>query len=157
MGCVRIASIIIIIVYIVEPKKIVLRGSTIHVQVLRKFIVTVSSCDLLQAWVLDQNPPAEPHLSEFFSTLNGGTSPTSGMYDYMYTYVRMWQSQVGNEHYSTLMLICCISRILYSRFSVSLIMNDQTTCTVNFRATATGSLYSYSCLNLYNYFPVTAT
>ena len=57
----------------------------------------------------------------------------------------MWQTQVENEHYST---VCGLNRLVISLECFIEItpdflcpfMNDGTPCTVNFRATATGSL-----------------
>ena len=60
--------------------------------------------------------------------------------------VPMWQTQVENEHYSTVSgpanSISYISRMLVEITPDFLcpFMNDWTTCTVNFRATASGSL-----------------
>ena len=57
-----------------------------------------------------------------------------------YLDIIMWQSQVENEHYSTvsrlIQLVICFIGI--TPYFLCPFMN--TTCTVNFRATATGSL-----------------
>ena len=54
----------------------------------------------------------------------------------------MWQSQVENEHYSTLsgLVISLECFIEITPDFLCPFMNDGTPCTVNFRATATGSL-----------------
>ena len=57
----------------------------------------------------------------------------------------MWQSQVENEHYSTVsgLIRLVISLECFIEITpdfLCLFMNDWTTCTVNFRATANGSL-----------------
>ena len=57
----------------------------------------------------------------------------------------MWQSQVENEHYSTLsgLIRLVISLECFIKITPDFLcpfMNDRTPCTVNFRATATGSL-----------------
>ena len=67
----------------------------------------------------------------------------------------MWQSQVENEHYSTVsgLIRLVISLECFIEITPDFLcpfMNDRTTCTVNLRATATGSL----CLDLYT-FPYT--
>ena len=79
-------------------------------------------------------------------------------------YMYMWQSQVENEHCSTVsgIIQLVISLECFIEITPDFLcpfMNDWTPCTVNFRATATGSL-----LNIYNstyanvrFLPVTAT
>ena len=57
----------------------------------------------------------------------------------------MWQSQVENEHYSTVsgLIRLVISLECFIEITPDFLcpfMNDGTPCTVNFRATATGSL-----------------
>ena len=59
--------------------------------------------------------------------------------------VIMWQSQVENEHYSTLsgpiqLVISLECFVEITPDFLCPLMNDWTTCTVNFRATASGSL-----------------
>ena len=64
----------------------------------------------------------------------------------------MWETQVENEHYSTVsgLIPLVISLECFIKITPDFLcpfMNDGTTCTVNFRATV---VFSYSCLNLYN-------
>ena len=51
-----------------------------------------------------------------------------------------WSRSRVHGQYNLLLGPDIIKSLFYSRLSVSLIMNDCITCTVNFGATATGSL-----------------
>ena len=74
---------------------------------------------------------------------------TSEIFWYMYTYSAisklMWQTQVENKYYSTVSGLIQLVTSLECFIEITPdflcpFMNDRTTCTVNFRATATGSL-----------------